>query len=347
MSWQRIRGHAAVAEAFERAFRRGRLAHAYLFVGPGGVGKRLFAEELAKALLCETRPKGRLQACDHCAACKLVAAGTHPDYFTAGRPEDKANLGIDVVRELCRRLSLKPVRGRGKVAILDDADDLNDPITSQAAPTAFLKTLEEPPPGSLLILIGTSVDQQLPTVRSRCQVVRFDPLPEDQVIECLTNTGVESAHALRAARLSTGSPGQALALTDPTFWEFRLLLLKAIAHEPFDSAGLSRGWMKFIEVAGKDSAAQRRRAALALRLFVDFLEEALAHSVGRPPRRMEPEDGPALEAAARLGPDGLSDVLDRCFEADRQIERRLQLALVIEALLDAIGQKMRAMASRA
>ena len=96
MSWKRVRGHDRWMGAFDQVARRGRLAHAYLFVGPPGVGKRLFAQELAKALLCEGRagkPAAAagiwLDACDRCAACSQVEAGTHPDYFTAARPTDK------------------------------------------------------------------------------------------------------------------------------------------------------------------------------------------------------------------------------------------------------------------
>jgi DNA polymerase-3 subunit delta' len=326
-----------VAEAFDRACRRGRLAHAYFFVGPAGVGKRRFAGELAKALLCEARADGGLEACDQCPACQRVEADSHPDCFVAGRPPEKTNLPIEVVRELCRKLSLKPVRGRGKVAILDDADDLNDPITQQAAANAFLKTLEEPPPGSVLILVGTSIDQQLPTIVSRCQVVRFDPLPDEMVAEVLRESGVEEAATLRrAVRLGAGSPGQALALAEADFWEFRKVLVAALGHGPFDSVGLARTWMKFVEGAGKELVAQRQRAALALRLLIDVLREALA---GRPG---DPDDRPALEAVARAGPEVVLELLERCLEADRQIDRRVQLVLVIEALLDSLGQKLRA-----
>src|SRR6516165_1165117 len=120
VSWQRIRGHERLVQAVQRVVARGRLAHAYLFTGPSGVGKRLFAEELGRALLCEASPAGTLEACDHCPSCQLVAAGTHPDLFIAGRPDDSLELPIEVVRQLCLDLGLKPARGRGKVAILDD-----------------------------------------------------------------------------------------------------------------------------------------------------------------------------------------------------------------------------------
>src|SRR5581483_12428895 len=94
MAWERIRGHDAARKQLLTAYRRGRLAHAYLFVGPEGVGKRLFATELAKAILCEDRKAERLEACDLCPACMLVDAGTHPDFAACGRPEDSLELPI-------------------------------------------------------------------------------------------------------------------------------------------------------------------------------------------------------------------------------------------------------------
>ena len=187
-----------------RAVRRGRLAHAYLFVSPPGIGKRLFAVELAKALLCEApREDGRLEACDHCPSCIQMDAGTHPDFLTAARPPEKAEFPIELMRELCQHFSLKAARGRGKVVVIDDADDLN----AESA-NCFLKTLEEPPPGSVLILIGTSSDRQMPTIVSRCQVVRFRPPPQETVAELLQAGGVDdAAWRERLAQVSGGSPG--------------------------------------------------------------------------------------------------------------------------------------------
>src|SRR5262249_51235353 len=150
--WQRVLGHDAHVEEFTRAVRRGRLAHAYLFVGPEGVGKRLFATELAKALLCEAPPADQsLQACDRCPACVQVDAGTHPDFAYTRRPAEAHDFPVEIMREVCRSFALKSARGRGRVIILDDVDDLND-----ASANCFLKTLEEPPPRSVLILIGNS-----------------------------------------------------------------------------------------------------------------------------------------------------------------------------------------------
>lgn len=335
MSWQRIKGHDAVVQQFAQALERGRLAHAYLFTGPAGVGKRLFAGELAKALLCEATPPGKLEACDHCPACIQVEAGSHPDCFAVGRPEASLELPIDVIRELCRGFALKSARGHGKVAIVDDADDLNE-----EAANCFLKTLEEPPPRSVLILVGSSAERQLPTIVSRCQVVRFAPLPGVVVAELLRAQGITDGKLLdRLVRLCGGSPGQAVALADPALWDFRNTLLQTLAQPRFDSVGLARTWSQFVEEAGKESAAQRRRAALTIRLLVDFLNDALRLAGGGKLPATEPGELRRLEELAkRLGPDKLLDVLDRCLEADTQIDRRAQLVLVLEALADALGK---------
>jgi DNA polymerase III subunit delta' len=337
LAWQRVRGHDALVEGFRRAVGRGRLAHAYLFTGPAGVGKRLFAVELAKSLLCEKATEGSLQACDTCPACIQVEAGTHPDFFTAVRPPDALEFPIDLMRQLCRSFALKSARGRGKVVLIDDADDLNE-----EAANCFLKTLEEPPPRSVLILIGSTPDRQLQTIVSRCQVIRFAPLLPQLVEELLQDQGVEDA-ALRTrlVRLSGGSPGLAMELADPALWDFRRNLLAGLTKTPIASVDLARQWMDFVEEAGKESAAQRRRAQLVLRLIVDFLDDALTVATNGTPRRTEVEDRAGLETLAqRAGPDRLLEALDRCLEADRQIDRRVQLVLILEALMDALGQKL-------
>jgi DNA polymerase-3 subunit delta' len=338
LAWQRVRGHDALVEGFRRAVRRGRLAHAYLFTGPPGVGKRLFGLELAKALLCETAPAGSLEACDPCPACVQVEAGTHPDFYPAARPADALEFPIDLMRSLCQGFALKPARGRGKVVLIDDADDLNEESAN-----CFLKTLEEPPPRSVLILVGSSPDRQLPTIVSRCQVIRFAPLAPGLVAEVLRAQGVDDASQVdRLARLSGGSPGMAQVLADPALGQFRRRLLEALGGRPFDAVGLAGAWMEFAEEAGKESAAQRGRSQLVLRLLIDLLDDALALRLGAAPRRTEPEDRPALESlAGRAEPDVLLEVLERCTEADTQIDRRVQLVLVVEGLLDALAQKLR------
>lgn len=337
MSWQRIRGHDALVKMFEQAWQRGRLAHAYLFTGPPGVGKRLFANELAKCLLCENAQTGKLAACDQCPGCIQVEAGTHPDFHAVGRPEDSLELPIETIRELCKSLSFKPARGHGRVAIVDDADDLND-----SSANCFLKTLEEPPPQSVLILIGTNPELQLETIVSRCQVVRFLPLSDAVVTDLVREQGVTDPAILsRIVRLGAGSPGQAQALAEQVLWDFRRDFLKGLAQPKPDIVALSQQWLHFIEDAGKESGAQRRRASLVLRLLIDFLNDALRASVGGQPQSRE-ELSSLQDLARRVGTERLLDIIERCLEGDRHIDRRVQLTLALEGLLDAVGRQLSA-----
>ncbi|VTS03478.1 DNA polymerase III subunit delta' [Tuwongella immobilis] len=335
MAWTHIIGHESVQALLERYWQRGRLAHAYLFVGPQGIGKVRFAQEFAKALLCEKRGKS-LVACDDCPSCHLVTGGTHPDCQIVRKPSESLEFPIEVMRELMQSLSLKPARGSRKIAIIDDADDLNEESSN-----CFLKTLEEPAPGSILILIGTSAELQLPTIRSRCQTVHFRPLHTRQVREVLVAQGIEDP--LRRDRLipiANGSPGTALELDDPELWDFRLQLVQSLAEPNFNPVVISAKWMEFVEQAGKEAAAQRARAAQVLRLVVEIFQQALHHAIGVPTRELEGSERQAVQQLSkRIGVAGLLRWLDRCLDFDRQIDRRVQLVLSVEGFIDALSQQ--------
>jgi DNA polymerase-3 subunit delta' len=329
MGWSQIRGHDPIRDKFVSAFRSGRLGQAYLFVGPDGVGKRLFATEIGKALLCES-PPGPLVACDRCASCAIVAAGTHPDFFTARRPEEKQEFPIEVMREFAARLGLKAARGKRKIAVLQDADDLNEESAN-----CFLKTLEEPPAGSLLILLASSAESQLPTILSRCQVVTFRALSTDVLRAILAEHAIAQPDRVEhLVRLAQGSAGQALALNDDALWSFRGVLLDALAAAKPNPVGLAAEWSHFIEQAGKESAAQRRRASLVIRLLLELLSQSLRISLGAPTTAEMPEAAKLRGIAERFGPEPLTDMIEKCVESDYHIDRRVQLVLVTESLAD-------------
>ena len=342
MGWERIRGHDANVTKLRAAFARGRLAHAYLFVGPDGIGKRLFAEEFTKALLCE-HPPAALVACDRCPSCVHVLSRTHPDVTIAGKPDDKLELPIDVVRAFCMQLGLKPSRGSRKVAILEDADSFNDESAN-----CFLKTLEEPPPGSVLILLANSTEQQLPTILSRVQIVRFQPLSVEDLKRVLTLHEVgDSAKIARLARISGGSAGVALSLADADLGEFRTVLLNAMIQTRPDSAVLAQNWLRFTEEAGKDGAAQRGRTSAVLRVLVAQLQAAVRIALGSPVDDLDPEERGMLAVLANnAGADGLLPMMEACVEAERLIDRRVQLALILEQLSDALCPVRSASTSR-
>lgn len=332
MPWHSIRGHDRAVDALRRGLAQGRLPHAFLFVGPEGIGKRSFADVFAQALLCERVPEAELDPCGVCPSCLQSTAGTHPDVHRVSRPEDKHELSIKLIRDLTLDLGLKPINGRRKVAIIDDADSLND-----EAANAFLKTLEEPPPGSVLILIGTSTEAQLDTIISRCRVLRFDPLPEADLAHVLLDRGVtdDPAEAARLAHLADGSVSRARGLADPTLDSFRRALIDNLADpRGFDAPALSRRLEAYIKEAGKESALQRDRARLLIGELARFFRSLLWQTAGAEPPAPDPADRRAVESlAARLDPEVVFLLADRCLEADYQIGRKVYMPLILDALL--------------
>jgi len=346
MSWHGILGHDDVAEQFRRALGRGRLASSFLFVGPEGIGKRAFALKLAQALLCEMRPEEALDPCETCAACAQVIAGSHPDLETVAKPKDKASIPLELLvgdkehrgREgLCHHLALKPFRGGRKIAVIDDADHLNP-----EGANALLKTLEEPPPRSVLILVGTSPARQLPTIRSRCQLIRFRPLPADAVAELLVVRELvdDAEQAQHLADRAGGSLARAVELSAPELWTFRGTLYGHLVRPVLDSLGASREVAAFVDEAGKQPAARRARLRQVMGFAADFYRHLL--------RAQSDDAGPAdaelrgfveesLEAAP-ADPERTAARLARCLEAAEQIDRNANQSTLIETWLDDLAR---------
>ena len=343
MPWRSIRGHDRAVDALRRGLAQGRLPHAFLFVGPEGIGKRSFAEAFAQALLCERVPEARLDPCGVCPTCLQVAAGTHPDVLRVSRPEDKHELSIKLIRDLCLDLGLKPASGRRKVAIIDDADDLND-----EAANAFLKTLEEPPPGSVLILVGGSPEAQLDTIVSRCRVLRFDPLPEADVAAVLLERGFvdDPAEAARLAHLADGSVSRARGLADPGLEAFRRSLIDGLVdRRGVDAPVLARRLEAFAKEAGKESALHRERARLLIGELARFFRGVLWQVAGAEAPAPDPADLRAVEAiSSHLEPEDVFLLADRCLQADHQVNRKASLPLIFDALMHDLARTINARA---
>lgn len=209
-----VLGHDAAKQDWLDAVESGRLHHGWLLRGPRGIGKARLALQFAAHLLGE-RTDPPLQATPDSHVGRLIIAGSHPDLRVIRRPVDdkgkeKQDIPVDSVRELAQFFSLRPAMGGWRVAIIDAVDELN-----RFGANAILKTLEEPPPRAVLIIVNHGEQAVLPTIRSRCRVLRLEPLDDAQTLKALENTGLDAGQAARVAKASPGRPGRAATLDSP------------------------------------------------------------------------------------------------------------------------------------
>ena len=208
-----IVGQNSAVKILEAAVKNKRWASSYLFIGPEGVGKKQAALSLAQALNCQDlreNESGRLDACGKCLSCRKVSQSNHPDVQVIVPEPDKASISIDQIRLIQKNSFFKPLEGRQKVYIIDDAGSL----TTEAM-NCFLKILEEPPSQVVFVLITFNVLLLLETIISRCQIIKFNNLPRTEVTAILTGRcGLSPEEASVLASISAGSAGVSLNYHD-------------------------------------------------------------------------------------------------------------------------------------
>jgi len=218
----RVLGHQDVYARFLNAFGRGQLHHAWLLHGPSGIGKATLGFEMARAYLCEKNRRSSPvhEACGTCHACHMMAAGSHPDFLQVEREWDekkkrlKRDVHVGQTRDLLSFLSLSGSQSERKVVLVSEAGQMN----GQAA-NALLKGLEEPAPGSLLILVCEDAMSVPVTVRSRCLLQAVAPLNDDDCRHVLCGMGLDGEALEFAVELAQGQPGKAGPLVDTNIAE--------------------------------------------------------------------------------------------------------------------------------
>jgi DNA polymerase-3 subunit delta' len=236
MTFKEIYGHSRQIGMLQKALASRRVGHAYIFSGIAGIGKKTTALAFASALNCGDRAD-LPDACGSCPSCLKISRGNHPDIHIVA--SDTQFIRIDAIRHIEQQMTFRPLEGKRRVFIIDDADKMND----QAA-NALLKTLEEPTPGNLIILVSARPRSLPLTILSRCQRVNFQPLPADTVARWLVETGGKNTQrAYLLASLSGGSISQALELDAQDLMAFRAELgrLLSASHtgEPMSLLALS------------------------------------------------------------------------------------------------------------
>ncbi|MDQ6993157.1 MAG: DNA polymerase III subunit delta' [Mariprofundus sp.] len=234
-----LMGHDQIEQRFTEALEQNRMHHAWLLFGMKGIGKRLLAERLAAYILCQTHT-----ACGECHGCKMMVMGSHPDLFRVSLLESKRDLNIEQVRQLLSFLSLSGSESARRVVILDDAERLNN----QAA-NALLKGLEEPSPGTLLLMVCSDMERLPATIRSRCMLQSCLPLPEKELSAVLDGMlsvehSVADATKSLAMALADGCPGRVSCLQDANIAKALLTWQNLIAQLERADVGQVDNWIK-------------------------------------------------------------------------------------------------------
>ncbi|MCL0097333.1 DNA polymerase III subunit delta' [Dehalococcoidia bacterium] len=329
--WQVI-GQTSAVDSLKRSLADGRLAHAYLFVGPPHVGKMTLAITLAQALNCPAEDK----PCGECRSCRRIAWGKHSDVQVIARAETETRRGssvrkeisIDQIREMQHNVSLKPYEGDQRLIIIDGAEHM-----SAEAANSLLKTLEEPPPSTTFTLLAVDEGSLLPTIVSRCQRLRLSPQPVPAVKQALVERwGVPSERADLLARICHGCIGWAISAIDN-----EEALAKRSAH--LDSLiSLSRGDVseRFVFAAqlatqfGKDRASVGKQLELWLTWWRDLLlmKNGCVEFITNTDRREALQ-----EAAAQYPLSAIGRMLKSIRETVQQLEQNPNPQLALEVLM--------------
>lgn len=288
-----IRGQDRAVAQFLDAWESGRIHHAWLLAGPRGVGKASFARAAARRVLADSAGPARqdgLNVPDSHPTSHLLAAGSHPDFRLLERLEKTTglarNIGIDQVRGLAPLLGVTPSLSPWRVIVIDSADDLES-----SAANALLKMLEEPPANSIFLLVAHSVGRLLPTIRSRCRRLDFEPLPDD-VMASLLGDHVPSGQRDALIAVAGGSIGRALQAATLDLAPLEAEARAIMAQGDGDNSGRSR-------LAGQmtGKAAGERYAAFLARIPSIIAEEARTSDEPRRSRALDAYDR-ARELAA-------------------------------------------------
>ncbi|MCX7622957.1 MAG: DNA polymerase III subunit delta' [Thermomicrobium sp.] len=322
-----VLGHEPIVAELARSLRTGHVHHAYLFAGPAGIGRTTLAYAFAAALLCEAPVEAR--PCGQCRACQRVARRVHPDVTRVSleqEREDAKLVSIDRIRELRANLSLRPLEGAWRVAIVDDAERL-----SRDAADALLKTLEEPPPYAVLVLIAEDANAVPETIRSRCRTYQLRPLPPAVVEAALVARGASPDRAARLAKLARGRIAEALRLAEDADaldrYERQVAEVVAAMSEPLAAIGFAR------RATDRYRRGQRVAVQQLLRLAAELWRDAVWLAADPAASIVHEEArGALLELARRRGLAGTVAGLAATLQCLADLEANVQARLALDAV---------------
>ena len=319
-----ITGHRHPKRLLRRALNNQRLPHAYLFTGPEGIGKATMARELAAFLFCGQGITGG--PCGQCPACRQFASANHPDWLHI-RP-DGAAIKISQIREIKKQLAFAPLSAATRVILIEEAQTMR-----REAGNSLLKMLEEPPPDNLFLLVASDAQPLLPTIVSRCQVISFAPLSQEETVRVMEARAPEldRKRAALLARITNGSPGQALAMKEGRCLEIFAQVTQVLAESADADGAVIEA---VLHVAGNMAAAPDELDAVLDLLHILLGEIAVdlatdgCISLGSAVARKEHGRLRELWNLAQL-----SDKIHAIDRARQALARHCNRGLVCEALL--------------
>lgn len=359
MSFNDIFCQDKAIETIQRAFVSDRLANAYIFNGPEGIGKYKTALEWAKLLLCNTPviKNNTADNCGSCQSCQLFEAGSHPDFnhvykelkeFTEdGRGKTPpVDLPISVIREfLIEKASTKPSLSKGKIFIVSEAEKLN--TSSQ---NSLLKILEEPPEYCRIILLCTCLDKLLPTIKSRSQIVQFGSIEVDRIIESLREMGLDENRARYFAFLSQGSLGIAcqwteLELAEANLYTVKKELISSLVDCEYPDAldlavelqnkskKIAAIWADIDKTTSK-ADINRRVDKTLVKVVISALHDAMKLNISKDYEIINFDQKEQIKKlAGRFDSELLAEKISDCFMTQQWIESSVNEKLVFEHLL--------------
>ncbi|MEI6701955.1 MAG: DNA polymerase III subunit delta' [Deltaproteobacteria bacterium] len=317
MSFADILGHDRIVEVFRRSLRTGKTAHSYLFEGISGCGRKKTALALIQALFCSILPD---DACGECPSCRKVAGGNHADIHFIEPLPDKRDISIDQLRAMQRELSLRPYEAPRKACIIEPAERM-----SINAANSLLKTLEEPPGNALIILLTENAGMLLPTIRSRCQLIRFSHLSPEHIRTLLERSGISAGTAALLAHMAGGSLQQAYGLDNESLTSRREVVLTAL-----DQLDIARIGTVFD--AAEELSGNRDETIEMLDMMISFFRDAV-HLAAGSSDILNRNVRPAIESISkrRSFPRNL-ELLSKIYETRRAVQRNANPKLALDHL---------------
>ena len=257
-----------IIDHFKKAIKADRLSHAYIFTGQDGVGKTLFAKEFTKTLFCRN---DKNDSCNLCSNCIRIEKNCHPDVFYTGREAKAKFIKIEDIRNLQHSVRISPLESDYKVFTIKDADRMNE-----EASNCLLKTLEEPSPHTIFILIANSISTVKETIKSRCQTIRFHPIPTHIIENQLTSKYDSDPIKIGwISRFCNGSLGNAPAILDNNYYEMNNDIVTRMIEPDMDSLFLAENIIDSY-LSAEDSLEEKREALKSiLNCILQFYRDLL------------------------------------------------------------------------